>query len=43
MSDDKEEKPPRDPTVPCPDCGHVDLYTDYYDKCYKCGRGIYEK
>lgn len=32
----------RDPTVPCPDCGDLYLYTDSYDKCYKCGRGILE-
>lgn len=30
----------RDPTVPCPDCGNIYLYTDAYDRCYKCGRGI---
>jgi uncharacterized protein (DUF983 family) len=34
------KKPPRDPSVPCPDCGCKWLYTDYYDKCYECGRNI---
>ena len=32
----------RDETVPCPDCGNLYLYTNVYDKCYNCGRGILE-
>lgn len=35
-----EEKPPRDPTVPCPICGEKQLYTDYYDQCYACGHNV---
>jgi hypothetical protein len=35
-----EEKPPRNPDVPCPSCGCKWLYTDYYDQCYECGRNI---
>lgn len=37
---DEPEKPPRDPTAKCPDCQCDWLYTDYYDKCYKCGRNV---
>lgn len=35
-----EEKPPRNPNVPCPTCGCKYLYTDYYDQCYECGRNV---
>lgn len=38
-----EKKPPRNPEVPCPDCGCKWLYTDYYDQCYDCGRNIERK
>jgi uncharacterized protein (DUF983 family) len=38
-----DEKPPRNPNVPCPDCGNKVLYTDYYDKCYECGRNVGKK
>lgn len=34
------EKPPRSQACKCPDCGIDWLYTDYYDKCYSCGRGV---
>ncbi len=34
------ENPPRDPAMPCPSCGERDLYTNYYDRCYKCGRNV---
>lgn len=40
MNDAKPDVPDRDPTVPCPDCGDTYLYTNSYDRCYKCGRNI---
>lgn len=40
MAETATEKPPRDPTVPCPTCGNVWLFTNYYDKCYACGRNV---
>ncbi|MGE3230304.1 MAG: hypothetical protein AB7J30_12805 [Hyphomicrobium sp.] len=39
---DDTEKPPRNPEARCPSCGGQHLYTDYYDKCYACGRHVGE-
>lgn len=33
----------RNLNTPCPECGNRRLYTDVYDKCYNCGRGVCQK
>jgi uncharacterized protein (DUF983 family) len=35
-----ELKKCRDLSAECPDCQEQYLYTDYYDKCYRCGRNV---
>jgi hypothetical protein len=32
----------RDPNAECPDCKCKYAYTNFYDECYACGRGLFE-
>jgi hypothetical protein len=33
----------RDPNAECPDCKCKYAYTNFYDECYQCGRGLFDR